>query len=217
MKSYDIDKILLNGALRDFVLGQGEYQAARPEEDAGRWRELKGYFNSSTTPATTKALIKQEIFSLSREKDIMSQRVALILSRSLNLGDIIEHLIYLLQKQEIDNLRPPLQNDVWVTIAHFESKELEEKLIRYIIKTKKIKVFLLTSQSPLDETVASADDLWRVGLLARFYEGSEPTIQNDIGRQLQNVIGVLKINSILREFRKLHPNSLLSQKLIGLL
>jgi len=209
MKNFDLDRVIADGKLKYFIIGQKEYNSSRPEDDTARWNALKSYYDSLSTPLEIKAQIKKEVLSLFAEKDVTSKRICLILSRVLFLVECKELLIHFLINQELVNLDSRIQNDIWVTISYFRIKELERKLADYVVKAKILKTFLLTSRTRLNETEVSDDDLWRIALLANYYDFSNAGIRDEIELQILQAIksGSTKINSILKKYSTEHHDS----------
>lgn len=207
----EIEKIIASGDLRNFILGQKKYARHTPDEDAQAWRELENLYEDSVTSSKVKQLIKKSVLNLFQEQGDLSKRSALILSRSLDIVEIQEALIQFVKNNKISKMKTPLQNSVCVTIAHFKIQELKSDLISFIVSENRIKSFLLSSQTRLEEDCASEDDLWRMGLLAEYYSISDSSIRNKIEDQVKNFFGVeKKLDTIIKEFMELNLNNALS-------
>ena len=44
MKEHNIEKIISDGDLKDFIIGNGPYTTHRPEEDTAKWSALEKYY-----------------------------------------------------------------------------------------------------------------------------------------------------------------------------
>jgi hypothetical protein len=57
--NYDLDRILSDEKLRDFIIGLKEYSSSKPEDDTERWDALKSYYESPYTSLKIKTRIKE--------------------------------------------------------------------------------------------------------------------------------------------------------------
>lgn len=207
MNNYDFEKVILNGQLKNFMVGFGIYKTTRPEDATNNWDELEKYYSGLSEDSIYKGRIKEEVENLFIYGNEAEKRIGLILCRLLGIAQIELALLKYLEHHKLSSLKDPFRTDIWVTICHFQFDSLSQKMAEFIVAADLMKTYLLTSNSRLSENIASDDDIWRVRVINNYYINSSTIVRKKIESQFATIKGKSKkIESIFKSYILKHSD-----------
>jgi hypothetical protein len=205
MEEFDLETIIHKGDLVKFILLEGLYDTYQMGSEYKNWNQLIDFYNNAKTSEELKQFIKMRILSLFDSTDLKSKTSSLTLSRILNFVEIKDKIIQFLRQNNFEQIDKNLSHSLLVTISgmQFEESSLKDILILQITKLQMIPNFLLWSKTRLKETIVSEDDLWRMSVLANYYEKSDEKNRVDMENQLESVYKInLKARTIINSYFK---------------
>ncbi len=192
----NVAEIINQGALEDFILGKGEFDSYRPEEDYARWRCLEEYYNNLSPQDQHKIFITNTILSLYERdkgdkplsaiqkilfelswnyrlrilnKKEYEKRCALSLSWALNLKEIIPQIISTIESGEYFHLLDDTQKDVLIAAINLEIDQVREFIVQEKARRNELFDFLLWTYH-LEKELVTKHDLWRVASIEKCFE-----------------------------------------------
>lgn len=185
----NLEKIIEQDKLADFILGQGDYgpSTSHPEEDYHRWDQLNDYYRSFENNSSEKKIIADIVLSLLNSGEFATIEAGVILSKLLELKAVETWIHDIFYHNLISNLPSYLQDQILLTASALQLDGVAAAILEKIIRENRIGQFLSWSSTPDYVIIVGADDLWRVGALANFYENGSKSVRNEIGRQISHL------------------------------
>ena len=187
MDSHHITSVIEEGRLRDYIIGNVEegFSGTRPEEDYARWNRLEHYYLQLPNNSSNRNIIENEILGLIEDHSALAVGAGTTLARLLNLRSSEPALQEMIRAGVYDSLPEHTQNLILDNLARLRFESLGPFLIQQVLDKKKLLDFVITwRSSPPHVGQVVADDLWRIELLAGFYEHeAQPDARNKIESQ----------------------------------
>jgi len=177
-----IRELLHSGKLVGYIVGQSPKNTTRPEEDAQRWIAVIEFYRKDAEQ-TEKFIMKNMLLEMFSSKDRYKQLPALIIGRRLKFSGLKLKIIESIQNGMFYTFDKSIQESVLISAIFFQAEEIIDFVLDALLERKRI-VGLVTWTDTPHEEIPSEDDIWRIRILARYYERSELDVRKQIEQQL---------------------------------
>lgn len=204
---YDLKKIIAEGRLVVFILGQDEFATLTPypEEVYNRWDQLERYYRMLDDDSRERQIIKESILALFDHPDGTTKSASLTLSRLLCIEEIEAKISELVQQRKFDDLPSNVQTELLLTATKLQLDRVIEFVVETMTQRGDLEDFLLWSFTPPYVIYVDGHDLWRIGVIARYYETAGADVRKLVEQQLTPLAAKYpKIREIFRMFLETH-------------
>jgi hypothetical protein len=184
----DIRELVQSGRLADFIVGRAEYEnkSHRPEQDFIRWDQVIDFYRLSAT-TDEKKYIGITLLEMFSKSDKQEQLPALTISRVIRMPEMIGTLIEVIQNGQYYTFDKLVQDSILVSAVSFQLEDVSEFVLNTLLEQNKIRNFVTWSDKLSDDNIATKHDLWRMHLLAKYYEGANEKKRNNIDQQVFSI------------------------------
>ena len=196
----DLQSLVQQHRIKDFIIGRDNYEpkSYRPEEDAERWNQVITFYHRAS-PQMQRYIAKiiVEMFESHRAEE---QIPALIIGRTLQIPELRDRVIEALLNR-LDEFDSHVQYSLLVTAVRYRAEEAIPFILNALLKKGRLANFVTWSDALSQDETATDYDLWRLRMLARFYEQQDERIREEIKQQILSLSRMhKKAQTIMRNF-----------------
>jgi len=176
------------GKLGEYLIGEteGAGRWSRPEEDYARWNALEHYYKALPSSSPDRQKIEETILAMIQAEDYLSVGAGATLARLLNLQSSAHAFEQMITSGVYPSLPRHTQDLILDNLARLQMEPLKQLLLEEVLEKHLLLPYLISwSSSPPHYGKVTQDDLWRMTVLAEYYEQeAKPEIQSEIRSQL---------------------------------
>lgn len=179
--------IIENGQLREYILELGEFENPNPRNMYTGWNRLVAFYEESTTSDNDKREIQKCLLDLVDEANSYSKTASLTLLRILGVPELEQIIGELIQSGEYHSLDLRNKKEVLVCISERQFDSHKQFLFDQLLDLGEVANLISWSDKALDPNHETANDKWRMQILASSYETGRQDVRKLVERQLGSV------------------------------
>lgn len=171
MSIEELQQIVENNQLQNYIVGTVPFLTARIEDDYYRWLKVKKYYENLSTNHKHRVYIESVILDLCEKNDNKNKHIGLITGRILRLPAVSKKIIDLIKDEKFNDLDNKIKDEIGFSIAMLQITEVGIFAAKYFLYQNRLKEFIFSNSNFKD--IAKEDFFWIFNVIHNLYDISE--------------------------------------------